>query len=167
MNCKDVEYKIISGEPLDADESLHLLECSSCQKFADIHNHIIGIREPSEKTDNAILTAFRDSARRRRKVTFRRYVGAAAACAVLLVILSLAHFKQRNLQEPLSLTADEQWLIGYSLENDDICDMELSISQMELPLVASNGNSNLKVGAGSVSALGYDRLALEMDMDVH
>ena len=162
MDCKKVEEKIVAGEPLDVDAELHLLQCKNCQAFSEVHNLAVGLPEISEETDSAVMAKCRASLRRPAFLSFRR-IAAVAACLVIVLALSAIHWKRSKPNREFALSAEEQLMLEYSLGNDYMSEMELLLSDMELPLIASNNtttNSNV-----SATDLHYEILSLEMDLN--
>ena len=162
IDCKHVEEKIVIGEPLDTDAELHLLGCRSCQAFAQVHNLAIGLPELSKDTDAAVLAACHASFKRPVMRTLRK-IAAFAACLVVVLALTLLHFKRHEKSKDFALSTEEQWMLSYSLDNDDVSDMELLLSGMELPLIASS-NNNVNAATLSATDLHYQILSLEMDL---
>ncbi|MBQ7650628.1 MAG: hypothetical protein IJS15_06690 [Victivallales bacterium] len=161
IDCKTVEEKIVSGEPLDVDSELHLLGCRSCQAFAHVHNAAVGLPGLSNKTDAAAMAAFHASSSRPAMRAFRK-VAAIAACLAVLLALTQIHWRRHDDSSAFTLSTEEQWMLGYSLDNDDLAEMELSLSEMELPLMASASTS--ASSSLSPTALHYEIISLEMDL---
>ena len=163
IECKNVEEKIVSGEPLDVDSELHLLKCRDCQAFAHVHNAAIGLPKLSAETDAAALAAFHSTTRRTAMRVFLK-VAALAACLVVLLALTLVHLKRHKTTDEFALSPEEQLMLAYSLDDDDLSEIELSLSGMEQPLMASSGTPANTPSLLSPTALHYEILSLEMDL---
>ncbi len=163
IDCKYVEEKIVLGEPLDADAELHLLGCRSCQAFAQVHNLAVGLPELSKETDAAVLAACHASFKRPVMHIFRK-ITAFAACLVVVLALTLFHFKRHEKSSDFALSTEEQWMLSYSLDDDDVSDMELLLSGMELSLIASSNNTVNTATLSTTTDLHYEILSLEMDL---
>ncbi len=165
LNCKNVEEKIMSGESLGVDEQLHLLECRHCQEFAAVFNLAVGIPKLDEATDASTLAKCRALIRRRPMRSFRKVIATSAACLILLLALYAIHGKRTAPQNELSISETDQWLLAYSLDNDDISDTEIILSGLELPLISDTNEMLLTANQRSVVDLQYEILSLEMDMN--
>ena len=163
IDCKTVEEKIIAAEPLDVESELHLLECRNCQAFAHVHNAVVGLPEISKETDAVAIAAFHAANRRSPMRVFQK-IATLAACLVVVLALTLVHMKRHRTLDDFALSAEEQWMLAYSLDNDDISEMELSLSGIEMQLMAS-ANSTAKTSSKlSATDLQYEILSLEMDL---
>ncbi|MBO4345691.1 MAG: hypothetical protein J5833_08040, partial [Victivallales bacterium] len=163
--CKTIQERIVSGVALSDDEERHLLACSECQRFAEIHNLAVGLPEISAATDAAVLAECHAAIRRPSMHIFRKVAATAVACLAVLLAFSAYRVNHRDTQDGIALSADEQWMLGYSLENDDLSEIELSLSALELPLVASSNSASQTANYNSVKDLQYEILSLEMDMN--
>ncbi len=167
LECKTIQERIVSGEALSDDEERHLLACCECQRFAEIHNLAVGLPEISAETDAAVLATCRAAIRRPSMHIFRKVAATAVACLVVVLAFSAYRRSHRETQDGMALSAEEQWMLAYSLENDDLLDIELSLSDLEIPLIASAKNVSNNEKNKALTDLRYEILSLEMDMNAH
>lgn len=128
IDCNSIETKIIEEQPLSHEEQCHLMRCKSCQDFSLAHAILLnnGMPKPSKSLDNAICKAFSANAiHRARAKSWRRFIVSTAAAVIVICGGICLHYSMSEKNRgSFSLSEQEEWMIDYSLANEEMNDIE-------------------------------------------
>lgn len=183
IECKKVEEQIVSGCKLTDDAQAHLLQCVECQKFSGANILLQGNgseQGPSSELDKVTLKSIRSQFARSKvgsqsmRVQWYRRVVIPAAAALLLFLgiwslrfndnLEGGYVKSEITSE--SLSAWEQWLVDWSLEKEEMDDLEIGVSALAFAKFDdyAEENKQKKDPYSTMNSLGYEIFSLEVDM---
>ncbi len=173
MNCKDVEWKIVSGEPLTGQEGLHLLECAECQAFAHAHQIVVdgGEAVPAASLDESVASAWKreNVFEPRLRIARRVLMPVAAALLLLLGVWALRgpssgteaekgpEVSQTGGVTQSELVADA-WTLNWENAQQELDELEIGLALLEMDKALSGQQAR-------VESLSYDLLSLEFGLN--
>ncbi|MBR0460075.1 MAG: hypothetical protein IJJ26_12630 [Victivallales bacterium] len=172
MKCQDVEWKIVSGEPLTGQEGLHLLECEECQKFAHAHQMLQdgGEATPDASLDEAVASAWQRETvlERRLRIARRVLMPVAAALLMLLGVWALrgGAGTSKVVEPQVAQTesamktelVEDAWTLGWETAEQELDELEIGLALLEMDKALSGQQT-------SVESLSYDMLSLEFGLE--
>ena len=134
--CKNIERKILLNETLTVEEHLHVLDCQSCQNFAEVHQMLLRIK-PDAALDAKVLDAASKALPQRKPFIYRHfrllsYIGASVALIAAIFIVGNMPKKKVPMVAEANCSQHEEILLFYADASEELDAIEYKLASANI-----------------------------------